>query len=212
MRLPLFPLPLVVFPGERIPLHIFEPRYKALIQDVHKDKLTFGIPAYIDKVRAYGTEVELELIKTTYDDGKIDIVCIGQRVFKIEKFYKKLPDKLYAGGEVSFQQDNDNTTQDLQEEVLQNIANLYFELTIDKPPIFNYPLVSYQVAHKVGLSIEQEYQLLTIRSEMDRLRYILKHLKVTIPVIREMNRTKAVIQMNGHFKNFDPLDFEDFEM
>lgn len=210
--LPLFPLQLVVYPGEQLPLHIFEKRYQQLISDCEEDGISFGIPTYIDKKLEYGTEVKLKKVAKKYPKGESDVICVGTRIFRIKNFYQQYPGKLYAGAEVEYLEDNDSSAQDLQEELLKNIAILYVELTIDNPPIFDIPFVSYQVAHKIGLALHQEYHLLKLRSELERLQYLIGHLKVTIPVVREMNRAKEVIQMNGHFKNFDPLDFEDFEL
>ena len=59
MVLPLFPLQSVFFPGESVPLHIFEERYKQLIRDCRQEAQTFGIPVYIENTIAYGTEVQL---------------------------------------------------------------------------------------------------------------------------------------------------------
>ncbi len=210
--LPLFPLQTVVYPGERLPLHIFEERYQQLINDCEEENISFGVPTYIDKKLEYGTEVKLQKIAKKYPDGPCDVICIGTRIFKIKSFYQQLPGKLYAGGEVEFLTDNDGSAEELQEELLKNIAILYVELTIENPPVFNIPFVSYQVAHKIGLTLQQEYHLLKLRSELERLNYLIGHLKMTIPVVREMNKAKEVIKMNGHFKNFDPLDFEDFKL
>ncbi len=210
--LPLFPLELVVYPGEQLPLHIFEDRYQQLIRDCKAEGIPFGIPAYIDKKLAYGTELTLTSIEKEYPSGAMDVLCLGKRVFKIETFYPELSGKLYAGGKVTYFEEDANTAMSLQEELLQHITTLYTELTIERPPVFHTPFTSYQVAHKVGLSIAQEYYLLTIHNELERLMYLIGHLKGTIPVVREMNRTKAVIQMNGHYKNFDPLDFEDYHL
>ncbi|GAA3509464.1 LON peptidase substrate-binding domain-containing protein [Aquimarina addita] len=210
--IPLFPLQSVVYPGERLALHIFEERYQQLITDCLQNKISFGIPTYINKKLDYGTEVLLQKVEKKYPGGESDVICIGKRVFRVKSFSQELPDRLYAGGEVDFMQDTDDGKEELQEELLRNIAILYVELTIDKPPVFTIPFISYQVAHKVGLSLEQEYQLLKLRSELERLTYLIAHLKSTIPVVREMNRAKEVILMNGHFKNFDPLDFEDFKL
>ncbi len=210
--IPLFPLQTVVYPGERLPLHIFEKRYQQLIHDCEKEGISFGIPTYIDDKLEYGTEVRLQKVAQKYPGGESDIICIGTRIFKIKKFHQQFPGKLYAGGDVEFLKDNDSDSQELQEELLKNIAILYIELTIENPPVFDIPFVSYQVAHKVGLALHQEYHLLKLRNEFERLNYLIGHLKVTIPVVREMNRAKEVIKMNGHFKNFDPLDFEDFEL
>ncbi len=210
--LPLFPLQIVVYPGERLPLHIFEKRYQQLIEDCEEKDISFGIPTYINKKLDYGTEVKLERVAKKYPEGQSDIICVGTRIFRIKKFYPNYPGKLYAGGEVEYLTDNDQSEQELQEELLKNIAILYVELTIDNPPVFDIPFVSYQVAHKIGLALHQEYHLLKLRSELERLNYLIGHLKITIPVVREMNRAREVIKMNGHFKNFDPLDFDDFKL
>ncbi|WP_025742963.1 LON peptidase substrate-binding domain-containing protein [Aquimarina pacifica] len=210
--LALFPLQTVVYPGERLPLHIFEKRYQELIADCEEHGISFGIPTVIDKKLEYGTEVKLQKVTNRLLSGECDVVCLGTRIFKIKNFYKLYPGKLYAGGEVTFLDDTQNSDQELQEELLKNISNLYTELIIDNPPVITIPFVSYQVAHKIGLAISQEYHLLKLRKESERLVYLIGHLKRTIPVVREMNRTKGIIKMNGHFKNFDPLDFDDFEL
>ena len=82
--LPVFPLSLVAFPGERLNLHIFEPRYKQLIQDCQDEGKTFGIPAYIDDhLNEFGTEMELTSIEKVYEDGSMDIKTRGVQVFRV---------------------------------------------------------------------------------------------------------------------------------
>ena len=66
---------------------------------------------------------------------------------------------------------------------------------------------SYQIAHKIGLSIEKEYELLKMPTETERQAYISAHLDKVLPVLHELERTKECIRMNGHFKNLDPLNF-----
>lgn len=210
--LPLFPLQLVVYPGERIPLHIFEDRYQQLIIDCESEGISFGIPSYIDKKMEYGTEVELKKVVKKYPNGESDIICVGKRIFRIQTFYPQLPGKLYAGGDIEYLEDNEDSKKELQEELQKYIASLYVALLISNPPIYTIPFRSFQVAHKIGLSLNQEYHLLTLRNELDRINFLIAHLKITIPIVKEMNRAKAAIKMNGHFKNFDPIDFQDFKM
>ncbi|NNE75958.1 MAG: ATP-dependent protease, partial [Pricia sp.] len=69
----------------------------------------------------------------------------------------------------------------------------------------------YVLAHKMGLSFEQEYQLLQMSKESERLSFIKAHLVTTITVLKEVERTKKTIKMNGDFRNFDPLDFKEFK-
>lgn len=209
--LALFPLQSVVYPGEKLALHIFEERYKQLVQDCEYDKIHFGIPTYLNNKLKYGTEMKLEKIVKKYDDGKKDIICRGIRIFMVNDFYHQYPNKLYAGGDVTFINNEWISEVSQQDELLQYVNKLYKELAIENPPEFSIPLNSYQVAHKIGLSLKQEYHLLTTVYEKDRLDYLISHLKVTIPIVKEMNRAKKVIKMNGHFKNFDPLDFKELE-
>ncbi|NAY90365.1 ATP-dependent protease [Muricauda sp. JGD-17] len=212
MKLPLFPLQTIFFPGETVPLHIFEERYKQLIHDCRSEAITFGIPVFINNTISYGTEVQLVEVVNTYENDAMDVVCVARQVFKILSFEQQMEEKLYAGGEVRFldlEYDADNT---LRKEVLDNIEILYnlMEVPFSKipPEQFN----SYSLAHKMGLSFEQEYELLQIPKETDRLNFIKTHLETTIRVLKEINRTKGIIEMNGHFKNFDPLDFKDFKI
>lgn len=210
--LPLFPLELVVYPGEKLSLHIFEKRYQQLILDCDTQNISFGIPTYLNNKLEYGTELFLKEIVKRYPGGESDVICIGKRIFRIKNYVPFLSERLYAGAEVEFLEDDAYSEESLQYELLEYLELLYKELTIDKYPIFKIPFVSYQVAHKIGLGIEQEYHLLSLRSELKRLKYLIGHLKITIPVIKKMNRTKELIQLNGAFKSFDPIDFEDFKM
>ncbi|AEM69410.1 peptidase S16 lon domain protein [Allomuricauda ruestringensis DSM 13258] len=212
MKLPLFPLQSVFYPGETVPLHIFEDRYKQLIADCRKEALTFGIPVFINNAISHGTEVQLVEVVNTYESGEMDVVCVARQVFKVLSFEKQMEGKLYAGGEVEFLEMENDADESLREEVLQKVEALYdimdVPFTKTTPKQFN----SYSLAHKMGLSFEQEYELLLMTKETNRLNFIKRHLETTANILNEVNRTKEVIEMNGHFKNFDPLDFQDFKL
>src|SRR6478672_9177821 len=95
--IPIFPLAIVVYPGEELNLHIFEPRYKQLIRECFEAKKPFGIPSVINnEVAERGTVVEVTEISKTYDDGKMDIKTRGLTIFKILEIVKEIPDKLYS--------------------------------------------------------------------------------------------------------------------
>jgi Lon protease-like protein len=212
MKLPLFPLKSVFYPGETVPLHIFEDRYKQLIADCRREALTFGIPVYINDAVSYGTEVQLVEVVNTYKSGEMDVVCVARQVFKVLSFEKQMNGKLYAGGEVEFLEMENDASDGLREEVLQKVEILYDVMGVPFTKISPKQFNSYSLAHKMGLSFEQEYELLLMPKETDRLNFIKKHLEATTNVLSEVNRTREVIEMNGHFKNFDPLDFQDFKL
>ena len=212
MKLPLFPLQSVFFPGEKVPLHIFEDRYKQLINDCRANAITFGIPVYIHDSIAYGTEVQLVEVVNTYESGAMDVICVARQVFKVLTFDNEMEGKQYAGGVVQFLDNiNDGLKKD-KEKVLAKIEELYkiMDVPFNHIPVEKFN--SFVLAHKMGLSYEQEYQLLQMEKESERLSFIKSHLLGTIQVLKEVNRTKELIDMNGHFKNFDPLDFKDFKI
>ena len=211
-RLALFPLQTIVYPGEKLPLHIFEERYKQLIDDCENTGITFGIPVYIDNQLEYGTEMELVETMRKYDSGARDIICQGLRVFRITEFDQKEKGKFYAGGDVEFIEDQDNSTETLKNQLLELIFELYIHLEVPRPIIDIETFNSYTLAHKIGLSLQQEYSLLKMTSEKDRQEYLINHLLITIPIVQEMNRTKQIIELNGHFRNYDPIDFREFRL
>jgi hypothetical protein len=207
--LPLFPLSLVVYPNEKLNLHIFEPRYKQLINECYAENKTFGIPSFIsNKVEGYGTEMRLLALTKIYDDGRMDIQTEGVNIFKLLSFQNPAKNKLYAGGDVEQIELIDDLMDETTVELISLLKKLYkllqFNLEVDYT---QYQYLSFEIAHKVGLSIEQEYLLLTMISENERQVYLVEHLKRAIPMIADMERTKERIRLNGHFKHFDPLDF-----
>lgn len=205
--LPLFPLNLVAYPTENLNLHIFEPRYRQLINECLEEQKTFGIPAFINnKLPGYGTEMKILSLSKSYEDGRMDIKTKGLKVFRMLNFQNPVPNKLYAGGRVAYVEDTD-TPDGVISELLLQLDRLHHILQTKVD--FNTQLqpFSYQIGHKVGLSQEEEYHLLTIDSETERQRYILRHLNKVVPVMSEMERTKERIKLNGHFKNLDPLNF-----
>ncbi|MEM9859586.1 MAG: LON peptidase substrate-binding domain-containing protein [Bacteroidota bacterium] len=102
-RIPIFPLNILPLPGELIPLHIFEMRYRELLIDAEEKEVDFGIlyAAQSNKGRI-GSLVQLESVIKKYDTGESDIVVRCVDTFILSKFYSRLSGKLYPGGEVFF--------------------------------------------------------------------------------------------------------------
>lgn len=212
MKLPLFPLQSIFFPGETVPLHIFEERYIQLIQDCRREAVTFGIPVYINNNVAFGTEVQLVEIVNSHENGEMDVTCVARQVFRILSFNNELEGKLYAGGEIEFLDNINDADKAMKNEVLTNLHELYELMDVPFTPLPVEKFNSYVLAHKMGLSFDQEYHLLKLRKESERLSFIKSHLVSTIKVLQEVDRTKQTIEMNGDFRNFDPLDFKDFKV
>lgn len=212
MKIPLFPLQSIFFPGETVPLHVFEDRYKQLINDCREEAITFGIPVFINNKMDYGVEVQLVEVVSTYDSGEMDVVCVARQVFKLLAFENIIPGKLYAGGIVKLIDYDYEAPIEKKQIIINGIHQLYTLMEIPLKEINVGEFNSFTLAHKIGLSFEQEYQLLQIPTENDRLNFLSLHLTSTITVLAEVERTKKTIELNGHFKNFDPLDFKNLKM
>jgi Lon protease-like protein len=201
--IPIFPLGIVVYPGEHLNLHIFESRYRQLIKDSFENKKPFGIPAVINnKLSEMGTLVQVVEISKTYDDGKMDIKTLGTDVFKILEVVNELPEKLYNGAIVTYPENIKNGSSVLMKKILLGIREIHRSLDISKE--FKKPddeLWSYDVAHNAGLSIEDEYGLLELLQELQRQEFLKRHIAKVLPVMKEMELLKEKIKLNGHFKN-----------
>ncbi len=206
--IPIFPLAIVVYPGEDLNLHIFEPRYKELIKDCRDAKKMFGIPTVINnKVNEMGTLVELAEITKEYDNGEMDIKTRGVKVFRILEVIREIPDKLYSGAIVNYPSNQQKGNRNLMAGVVKAIRELHGLLKVEKD--FKKPddeLWSYDVAHHAGLSLEQEYELLQLLHELQREEYLKQHMVKALPLLSEIESLKKKIQLNGHFKNLHGFD------
>ena len=85
MRIPLFPLDVVLFPGTALPLHIFEERYREMVGECLKEDKPFGVVrADGEKMAIVGCTAKIVRVVERYSDGRLDILCEGMRRFEIE--------------------------------------------------------------------------------------------------------------------------------
>lgn len=206
--LPIFPLNIVVFPEERLNLHIFEPRYKQLIKECFEEKKEFGIPTVLKSgLSEIGTSVEILRIEKEYENGDLDVKTRGVRIFRILEVIKDLPDKLFSGAIVKYPE---NTSQGIQKkmQIIMNEVRYFHQLLeVSKEyKLSDAELTTYDIAHHVGMSLEQEYEFLNLLREDQRQEYIQRHLKKLIPTIMELQNLKERIQLNGHFRRLSVED------
>ena len=209
--IPIFPLAIVVYPGEKAHLHIFEARYKQLINECHEGKKPFGIPTVANnRLQEMGTLVEITDIVQTYENGEMDIKTQGLKVFRVLEVIKSVPDKLYSGAIVNYPDNDDDTgNRELMQKVINGVKELHRLLNISKD--FKKPeslLRSYDVAHHAGLSLEEEYEVLGLMKELQRQEYIKRHLQKVLPMLMEMEQLKEKVKLNGHFRNLSAFDLD----
>lgn len=171
----------------------------------------FGIPVVINNhMQEYGTLVKITEVVKTYENGEMDIRTEGIDVFRILEVIKTIPDKLYSGSIVNYPH-NEKVAADkrLMPQVIRGLRELHRLLNISKDyKKDDDSLVSYDIAHHAGLSIEEEYELLGLFMEIQRQEYLKRHLQKVLPMLMEMEHLKERVKLNGHFRNLSALDLE----
>jgi hypothetical protein len=208
----IFPLSIVVYPGENLNLHIFEPRYIQLINECQLENKAFGIPCVINnEVQEMGTLVRILEIVNKQENGEMDIRTEGINVFRILETIRTVPDKLYSGAIVKHQDLNTGSgNRDLMIKVVIALRELHKLLKITKDfQMADDKLTAYDIAHHAGLSLDEEYELLKLPLEEQRQEFLKRHLTRVLPVIAEMEKLKKRVKLNGHFKNLSSFQFEE---
>jgi len=196
--IPLFPLNVVVFPRVKLPLHIFEERYKEMVGNAIRDESEFGIVlAKEDGIVNAGCTVTVDQVVQMYPDGRMDVLTSGRRRFEILSLNEE---KSYLQGEVNFFDDEDFAP--APEELKQQAVAHYRELnTLSESrqhlePDFEDPQLSFQLAQAVP-DLDFLNGLLRQRSEAGRLKALNAFLAEYVPRQRTIERMKALAPTNG---------------
>ena len=172
--LPLFPLQLVVFPGNDVPLHIFEDRYKEMVGEAEAAGTEFGIILAKDNgIVNAGCTVRVETVLQRYPDGRFDVMTRGERRFEVASLNQE---RAYLRGVVTFFEDEDwkPVEQGLRDRALaafqtlkEALAGLGKDLR-DSEPDPEHPNLSFQLAPTID-DLDFQSRLLRSRSESERL-------------------------------------------
>ncbi len=208
-KLPIFPLQLVVFPGEHLNLHIFEQRYRDLVSDAEAFGTTFCVPTvHNGGVLPIATEVKLIEVVNRYPTGESDIRTLGGRVFYIEDYQKLMPGKRYAGADCREIFPNRQEDIQLNRRIVKLTREIYQDLNIKKViRDADDGFTTYDIGHYVGLKLEQEYELLTLLDAEERQRFLLNHLHEIHPELKERDSIQNRARLNGHFKELAPPEW-----
>lgn len=221
-QLPIFPLPLVLFPNELLPLHIFEPRYRQMLKDVQLGNNLFGI-SYFDsaetdwdkpEIGSIGCVTEVREVQTM-DDGRSNILTVGVIRYEIENYVDS--DEPYLVAEVSFFEDFEediNILNPIAEQVFglfKRIATAAQDLSGQTKSIIDLPqaepqMLSFLVAAAFNLPNEVKSTFLATRSTIERLDKVEDILKQAVVQIEESAAISKVAKTNGHSKKKIDLD------
>ena len=205
--MPIFPLSIIVFPGELVNLHIFEDRYRQLIHEADEFGITFGIATvHNNELHPIASEVRLRQIVKKYADGKMDVTleCIG--TLAISNFQERHSHKLYPSADVIKIAFDSAPHDTIYPEIIDLLDKLYHELNVDNVSYGDKTSFrSWQVLHKVGLTQSEEIEFLNYTNERDRAQALLTHLSKFIPQVLLIQDIKTKAAQNGHFKHLESL-------
>ncbi|MCX8051770.1 MAG: LON peptidase substrate-binding domain-containing protein [Chlorobi bacterium] len=205
----LFPLGTVLFPGAYLPLHIFEHRYRRLVAECIETDQPFGINLFDEgDLHLIGCTARVRGILRHYDDGRLDIVVVGQRRYLLQAIEDA--SKPYIVGTIEYYDDRPDST--INPELYRRCAELYntvvervfpdherFQLPLDTIPSIEGSTPSFFMAQKAGLKLIQKQQLLSLQSENERLDYLIGHLAELLPRLNTIGETLRVARLDGYF-------------
>lgn len=178
--LPLFPLGIVALPGEALPLHLFEERYKQLGAHCIAEDREFGIVLTDDDgPRTVGCAVRITDVLQEFDDGRLDIMTRGTRPFRVIEEHHR---HAYASAAVEFLDDESEALDhDAAAAVRQAYASLATQATDHEvSPAELMAASAYDLAASVDFAPDVKQQLLESRSENARLRQLLSLLRAAL--------------------------------
>ena len=202
-RIPLFPLNIVLFPDEQLPLHIFEPRYRRMVRECLDNRSPFGmLLALPNGVVHVGCTAEiLEVIKT-YDDGRMDIITVGRDPFRVLTIHEDDP---LLHGDVDYLEDEEpRVNPPKQRQLIELYETCHTLLYSSLPKEMETQAsggLSYCIASTLPVDLLWKQQILELRSEEDRQERLLAYLREWAPHLQKKEGLRHRAAGNGHGSN-----------
>lgn len=203
-RLPLFALPIVIFPDEAAPLHIFEERYKQLLKECLESPLPkrFVIAhAAENSVDPVGTTVLVERVVKQYEDGRADIIVRGRERFRWTELISEKPYLEVVG--TMLEEPVEPDIAGLETEVLTIYARLR-ELVSGRPSLeqgTERRVLSFVLGALGSIDVQVKRQLLALDSERARLQLLRSFFAEAIRTFEIRASTSQTVKSNGHIKH-----------
>jgi Lon protease-like protein len=202
-RIPLFPLDVVLLPGMAMPLHIFEPRYKAMIGRCLNESIEFGVILAAEKgLVRIGCTAEIAQKLKDYPDGRMDIMTEGRRVFSLLEL---LEEKEYYEATVEFPEEDPSPRDARREARLTELfQQVHLQLSGQEWAVANTDAeisLAYRMAARLPLELAEKQELLEMRAEDARQDSLIRWLTAFLPLIERRTRIRMRAGGNGHGLN-----------
>jgi ATP-dependent Lon protease len=178
-RISLFPLDVVLFPGEHLPLHIFEPRYRRMVRQCLESKSPFGmLLALPNGIVHVGCTAEILEVTKRYYDGRMDILIVGRDPYRIVDLFTEAP---LLEGSVDLLEDEDSFPEPRKQNELIDLYEVCYSLLFSGIPgslAQSQPeLISFAVAGALPMNLLWKQQILELRSEAERQDRLFRYLR-----------------------------------
>ena len=201
-RIPLFPLEMVLFPGQATPLHIFEPRYREMTRHCIDTQTPFGI-VYSSGVTLAQTGCSAMIVKVLkeYEDGRSDILAAGQNAFRLLETHNE---KQYLEADVEYLEEDfagvDSAVSTQLEQLCDQCHQLLYGENAPRFEVEGGISLAYHVASELPVDTKVRQSLLEIRSEAARQSRLVGHLTEWYPQLQQRERVRGKAAGNGHGK------------
>ncbi len=190
-HIPMFPLSIFPLPGEMVPLHIFEPRYRQLLEEAETRDVSFGIyynhTTNTDKL---GSLVKLESVIKRYKTGESDIIVKCMDLFTMDKLYRTHKDKLYPGGDVTFWK------VDCLKPMSNSLKEYFDQYHAWLKITHSEKVVSvFDVANELSLSFDERIKFVKLSADKQES-YLINQVKYQIQLMRQAEHAKDIFHLN----------------
>jgi Lon protease-like protein len=200
--IPLFPLNVVLLPGAPLPLHIFEERYKQMVNECLESESEFGmVLADESGTRRVGCTARIVELVERYEDGRMLILVEGSRRFRLNNILTGRP---YYVGEIEYlEEEPEEDVNTLAEEciaLLERVVEAATEGSVGieiEPPYRN---LSFAIAGRVEFDLETRQQILELTSERERLQKVKELLTAAAQRLERERQAREKAQTNGHLR------------
>ncbi len=197
-RLPLFLLPMSALPGEEVPLHVFEPRYRALVQHCLEENSEFGVLLVDDEgAREVGCALQIDRVVERHEDGRMEIVTHGTRRFQLQG---EVEEDAFPSAPVVWLADEPLSPHDEEaddEDALRLFAELAERVTGSVPDLTGEGDSSFRIAARVAFGEAAKQGLLELRSEAKRLDLLERLLRAALARLAQVELRQAQARSNG---------------
>jgi Lon protease-like protein len=195
----LFPLDVVLLPDSTLPLHIFEPRYKEMVNEALMENKPFGIVrAQENAIAEIGCVADVTEVVKKYDDGRMDIITEGTKRFQVVQLDQE---RDFLRGEVSYFEDEEEHAApkpeadkliDLHGQLLALAGAEASGIESDDPQL------SFHLAGSVPLDLDFKQSLLGMKSESQRVTAMVEYYTMLVPRLKRTLFVKEKSKGNGH--------------